>query len=158
MSKDEHKDTLNQIIEFLEQSVGIDYDALFSKLREFFDFEHGTLFFFNNQTHKLDKYVSTGKIVDLIDEIYFKYGYGLSGWNAKKKRMLLLNNIHTLNKNRDIEICSFLSLPLINEMKLVGVLNLSHSEPDAFFIKKAKELEAIMPLLAGAVEKSLMST
>ena len=37
-------------------------------------------------------------------------------------------------------------------MRLVGVLNLSHSEPDAFFIKKAKELEAIMPLLAGVIE------
>jgi len=148
---------LQHVIEFFEQlnlsNTDDKYEKLFTYLSKFIKFEHGTLFFFNKSTNKLDKFVSTGKTVDLIDEIYFKFGYGLSGWNAKKKRMLLLNNLKTLNNNRDVEICSFLSLPIISEMNLVGVLNLSHSKENAFSLKKIKLLEMMMPLLASFITK-----
>jgi len=130
------------------------YSNFFTLMRRILNFEQGTLFYFNDTTNKLEEFVSTGKTVDLIPEISFKYGYGLAGWNAKKKRILLLNNLHTWNNNRDIDISSFLSLPLILDKKIFGILNFSHSKNRAFSAANIKEVESVLPLIVAVFSKN----
>jgi len=134
------------------------YIKLFDCLKKILSFEHATIFFLDAQSQKLTEIASTGKTVDLIHDISFKYGYGLSGWNAKKKKILLLNEIDTHNSDRDILIRSFLSLPLIIEKKLVGIINFSHSQSLAFDKEEVNYVTCITPLLATIIANNAVAT
>jgi len=151
-------DFLSKFAEFIDSFVIEDkevyYDNFFTLMRRILNFEHGTLFYFNEMTDKLEEFASTGKTADLIPEISFKYGYGLSGWNAKKKRILLLDDLNTWNNNRDINICSFLSLPLVLDKKMFGIINFSHSKNRAFSKEDIKEVEDVLPLIVAVFSKN----
>jgi len=153
-------DFLNKIADLVQWYSPNDskqfYQKFFENVGKILLFEHATIFYLDEESQKLIEIASTGKTVDLIHEIAFKYGYGLSGWNAKKKKILLLNDIDTNNNDRDISIRSFLSLPLVIEKKLIGIMNFSHSLCQAFHKDEVSDIAFITPLLAAIISKNVI--
>jgi signal transduction protein with GAF and PtsI domain len=131
------------------------YEKFFNFLQTIIDFEYSSVFYFDLNTQKLTEAANTGKTVDLIPEISFKYGYGISGWNAKKKKILIINELDSHNTNRDIKIRSFLSLPLLIEKKLFGIVNFSHKTNFAFSDENVKLLKQISPMLCELLSQCL---
>ena len=159
LSRKKRSETLHKIAELVEsfcpKDINTYYDKFFQYLKKIINFEHATIFYLNDDIKSLEIIASTGKSVDLINDISFEYGNGLSAWNAKKKKTLLLNNLKTSNTNRDLLICSFLSIPLVLENRLLGILNFSHSNSFSFSKDDVKHLEVITPLLAAILSKNV---
>ena len=108
------------------------FSDLFSYLSTFILFENCTIFSLSKITNKLEEIATYNKKADMISHISFKYGNGLSAWNASKKRCLHLNNIQYEYYTDEPKIHSFLSLPIMNKNKVIGVINFSHTNPNAF--------------------------
>ncbi|MFC1747021.1 GAF domain-containing protein, partial [Candidatus Neomarinimicrobiota bacterium] len=70
------------------------------------------------------------KPVDLISNVDFEYGQGLSGWVASGHEPVILASLGTGNSPRSFN--SLVAIPLWAEGKLIGVLNLGHTEPGFF--------------------------
>jgi diguanylate cyclase (GGDEF)-like protein len=97
-------------------------------------FESATCFLYDAETAQLKPVVTAGRHVDLIPDVQFDLGQGLSSWIARARRPVLLSGLK--NEGDDPELPrrpgSFLSVPLVVSRELVGVVNLGHSRPDAF--------------------------
>jgi transcriptional regulator with GAF, ATPase, and Fis domain len=94
------------------------------------EFSQASLFYLDRKSKQMKEVVSVGKAVDLIDFVKFESGMGFSAWVAKEKRPILLSNLH--RKRGGGTMKSFLSIPLILEGELIGVMNLSHIKANAF--------------------------
>ncbi len=130
------------------------YQKFFNLFRKILHFEHSTVFFLNENTNKLEIIASTGKIVDLIHDFSFDYGNGISGWNAKRKKILIINEMKSYNRTKDLRISSFLSLPLILENRIIGLINFSNSHSNAFKRANIHNLELFAPLVAAVLSKN----
>jgi putative methionine-R-sulfoxide reductase with GAF domain len=131
------------------------YNNFLAYLSELIDFEHCSIYYFDSDNQKLVEAINTGKRVDLIPEISFKFGYGLSAWNAKKKKILVINELDSHNVNRDIVIKSFLSLPLALDKKILGIINFSNSKENSFDKKVVKLLKMMMQLFTEILQSYL---
>lgn len=94
------------------------------------EFSQASLFRLDRKSKQMKEVVSVGKTVDLIDFVKFDSGTGFSAWVAKEKRPILLSSLH--RKRGGGTMKSFLSVPLILEDELIGVINLSHIRESAF--------------------------
>ena len=149
---------LHKVAELVENfnpdNEDIYYKHFFNLFRKIINYEHATVFNFNDETKKLEIIASTGKIVDLINDFSFDYGNGISGWNAKKRKILILNEMTSYNRTKDLSVKSFLSLPLILGKRIIGLINFSQSYHNAFKNTDIKNLEILTPLLAAVLSKN----
>ena len=108
-------------------------------------FENATFFLYDRASETLVPAATSGAHVDLIPEVQFDLGLGLSSWVARTRRPILLSELRGESKDGVPEHRpgSFLSVPLLVAKDLVGVLNVGHSRPGAF-------TEADRDLLASA--------
>jgi GAF domain-containing protein len=108
-------------------------DALLGALRKAVAFEQATAFVCTAGDGRLSPLVVEGAHVDLIPDIAFDHGAGFSSWVAKSRRPVLLStDREEFDAAGEGRPGSFLSVPLLAEDELVGVLNLAHSRPGAF--------------------------
>ena len=117
-------------------------------------FESATFFLYERATEALVPRATWGGHVDLIPEVQFDLGQGLSSWIAQSRRPVLLSELRGDEESEEpgTRPGSFLSVPLVVAQDLVGVLNVGHSRPGAF-------TEADRDLLssAGAILASTLS-
>jgi hypothetical protein len=115
-----------------ESEEGALRDAV-TALRDGLEFQSATGFLYGKAENRLVPAVVVGSHVDLIPDFCFDHGVGLSSWVAKTRRPVLLAALR-----RDAEMpetdrpSSFLSIPLIDDENLIGVLNLAHCRSGAF--------------------------
>ena len=117
-------------------------------------FESATFFLYERETEALVPRATWGAHVDLIPEVQFDLGQGLSSWIARARRPVLLSELRGDEESEEpgTRPGSFLSVPLVVAQDLVGVLNVGHARPGAF-------TEADRDLLssAGAILASTLS-
>jgi diguanylate cyclase (GGDEF)-like protein len=115
-------------------------------------FENATLFLVNRETQALEEAVSIGGRVDLIGHVRFDRGRGFSSWVAQQRKPVLLNDLHREGGPDAVCLRSFLSVPILVQSEVVGVINMSHSRPGAFDEESATRLALMaMPISAVAI-------
>ena len=70
--------------------------------------------------------------VNFINRVRFENGFGLSAWVAKKQQPIYLPDIHRGSRHGHSPIRSYISIPMMHDEEVVGVLNIAHTKPHAF--------------------------
>lgn len=131
-------------------------DKLMELIRQVIPYQNGTLFVLNRATRQLVVGTVVGDHVDLIGGVAFDHGFGFSSWVAKQQKPILLNELHRTSRSVGPDIGSFLSVPLVVQQELVGVLNLSHPENQAFTEEHLRLLTLIGSQAAAILQRVLM--
>jgi diguanylate cyclase (GGDEF)-like protein len=126
------------------------------QIRTVVPFENATLFLWNRESQGLDEVVSVGARVDLIGHVRFGRGAGFSSWVAQQRRPVLLNDLHREGGPDSVALRSFLSVPILVQNEVVGVINMSHSRPSAFEEETVARVGLLaMPIAALAMKMVL---
>lgn len=121
-------------------------------IRAAIPFENATLFVLDPEKQGLVEAVSIGERVDLIGHVRFGGGRGFSSWVAQQRRPVLLNDLHRDGGADSVSLRSFVSVPILVQGDVVGVINLSHSRPGAFDEECARRLGLMaLPISAVAI-------
>ncbi len=126
---------LNDLTEIFQKSMDADekYQAVFEILNKTLPFKSATLFLYHDTTDKLEMAYQKGSVrVDLIQEISFDRGSGISSWMSHRKDPVVLASLHKSRPGREAKFNSFLSLPLWANGSLIGVLNMAHNTANYF--------------------------
>jgi diguanylate cyclase (GGDEF)-like protein len=137
----EREKVLEQILDLIAQGI---------------PYENGTLFILNRATGQLSVASVRGQHVDLISGVHFDLGYGFSSWVAKQKKPILLGDLHQVARAGRADIGSFLSVPMVVQGELIGVLNLAHSSNQAFNEEHLRLLTLIAAQAAAILQRVLM--
>jgi diguanylate cyclase (GGDEF)-like protein len=137
----EREKVLEQILDLIQKGI---------------PFENGTIFTLNRASHQLVVAAVRGQHVDLIGGVHFELGFGFSSWVAKQKKPILLHDLHPANQPGRPEIGSFLSVPMVVQGELIGVLNLSHSANSAFSEDHLRLLTLVAAQAAAILQRVLM--
>ncbi|MCK4304133.1 MAG: GGDEF domain-containing protein, partial [Candidatus Eisenbacteria sp.] len=81
---------------------------------------------------------------------------GFSGWVAKQKRPVLLSELHRGCRTDNSTVGCFMSVPLIVQGELIGVLNLSHAVPRTFTEDHLRLLALIAGQAAATIQRLLL--
>jgi diguanylate cyclase (GGDEF)-like protein len=126
------------------------------QIRAAIPFENATLFLVNRQSQTLEEVVSVGGRVDLIGHVNFDRGKGFSSWVAQQRKPVLLNDLHREEGPDAVSLRSFLSVPILVQSEVIGVVNMCHSRPGAFDEESVKRLELMtIPISAIAIRMLL---
>lgn len=106
--------------------------ALLNLTREVIPWQDATLYLYDESSRQLKCASRVGREVNLITPVSFELGEGMAGWVAHRRKPLLLNDIQRRRPQAECYWRSFISVPLVVEEELVGVLNFGHQEPDPF--------------------------
>ena len=124
------------------------YSEIFKTITKIISYQSATLFVYNEKKKSLDQEFQDGPdVVDLITEFDFGGGTGLSGWVIKQKKPVIVSGLPHVQIQRKTQFKSFASLPLWVEKRLIGVLNLGHSDKG----KYSKDDMKIFKSLAGEI-------
>lgn len=132
------------------------FKAVLDIIKDAIPYENATLFLMDKADDMLRAALTIGDEIDLISEVRFDHGMGFSGWVAKEKKPVLLKDLRAERKPEVSEIASFLSIPLVLQTELIGVINLSHSKSGAFDEDDLRLLMLISGQAAAAIHKHLM--
>jgi diguanylate cyclase (GGDEF)-like protein len=132
------------------------FDRLLDLIHVAIPYEHATLFLVRRETKELQIAARKGELIDLIGGIKFDFGFGFSSWVAKQQKPVLLNDLHRGRRPDGPEVGSFISVPLIVQGELVGVLNLAHERPKAFTDDHLRMSILVAGQTASAIQRLLM--
>jgi len=132
------------------------FKTLLVLIKEAIPYQNATLFLMDGREKQLKVAMTHGDSVDLIPEIRFDHGLGFSGWVAKEKKPVLLKDLRAEREDHVSDISSFLSVPLIVQSELIGVINLSHTKPGAFDDDDLRLLTLISGQAGSAIHKHLL--
>ena len=128
------------------------YSAVFDILDEVIDYESATLFVANPESEVLEVAQSRGPVVvDLVAQVGFEHGHGLSGWTGSLREPVVLPTLG--GENSDRKFCSMVSIPLWLNERLIGVLNLGHQRPGFFSVGDRDEYSQLGVQLTMIVEQ-----
>ncbi|MCF7800551.1 MAG: GAF domain-containing protein [Candidatus Marinimicrobia bacterium] len=109
------------------------FGALFDLLLSAVSFDCATLFLKDPASGKLEhKYQIGDSVVDLIRDVSFDNGPGLSGWIANQREPVILSSLRKSRPGQANLFNSFVSLPLWAGERLLGVMNLGHSREGVY--------------------------
>lgn len=132
------------------------FGRLLDLIRTAIPFEHGTLFLMSGEPPALQVAASHGPVVDLISGVRFDLGFGFSSWVAKQQKPILLNELHKGRQVEGVEVGSFLSVPMIVQNELIGVINLSHPRAKGFTEDHLRLMVLIAGQGASVIQRILM--
>jgi len=132
------------------------FTMLLELIREAIPYQNATLFLMDKTEGVLQNVLTVWQSIDLIPSVQFDHGAGFSCWVAKEKKPVLLKDLRADRKEQVPEIASFLSIPLVVQGELIGVMNLSHSKAGAFDEDDLRLLTLISGQAASAIHKHLL--
>jgi diguanylate cyclase (GGDEF)-like protein len=151
-------DVLHEIANAIE-TTAVPEQAFAAALRQInasIPYENATLFLVNRDSRRLEPVAVVGETVDLVQHVRFDRGNGFSAWVAQQRKPVLLNDLHREGGSEAPAMRSFLSVPLIVQTEVVGVINLSHSRAGAFDEESAKRLSLYALPMTAVAMRSLM--
>ena len=111
-------------------------------------YQSATLYVYDGEKQSLNQEFLVGPdVVDLITEFDFGGGTGFSGWVIKQKQPVIVSGLPNIQIQRKTQFKSFASLPLWVGKRLLGVLNLGHSEKG----KYSKSDIKLFKILSGEI-------
>ncbi|MBD3237423.1 MAG: diguanylate cyclase [Candidatus Eisenbacteria bacterium] len=132
------------------------FERLLDLVQQAVPYESATLFLWDAGAERLQPATQRGHHVDLIGGVRFDHGTGFSGWVAKQRKPILLSELGRGRRHDDAVVGSFLSVPLVVQGDLVGVLNLSHPEARRFDADHLRILSLIASQAAATIQRLLL--
>jgi GAF domain-containing protein len=129
------------------------FEKILKMIGKVIDFRAASLFLLSLENGQLTEAASMGQSVDLISFVQFEMGMGLSAWVAKEKRPILLNNLRRSVSGANTR--AFMSVPMIFKDELIGVINFSHDQPDAFTQRDMQIVGIIAAETAVTIERMI---
>lgn len=100
---------------------------------------------------------------DLLQHITMKLGEGITGWVAQEKKPVVISEgaakdvrFKFFRSLPEDKFEAFLSIPIINKIGVVGVINVQHKKKHIHSEMEINLLSAIGKLVGGAVENALL--
>ena len=115
---------INEIVMILRKGLnqGDTFNAVFDLIEKTVIFESATLYIYNQKQDTLEIMHQIGKdVVDLVRQIPFSKGMGLSSWVSNQERPVILESLVKANPGKERELASFISMPMRSNGKLIGV-------------------------------------
>lgn len=150
---------INEIVMILRKGLdqGDTFNAVFDLIEKSVIFESATLYIYNRKEDTLEIMHQIGKdVVDLVRQIPFSKGMGLSSWVSKQERPVILESLVKANPGKERQLASFISMPMRSNGKLIGVLNLGHSKPNMFLKKDEEQFHQFAQQITIVVEKFML--
>ncbi len=132
------------------------YAEALSQIGKAVPFENATLFLLNRDSRQMEPAAVVGEIVDLVRHVRFDRGNGFSSWVAQQKKPVLLNDLHREGGSEAATMRSFLSVPMIVQGDVVGVVNLGHSKAGVFDEESARRVALYALPIAAVAMRQLM--
>jgi diguanylate cyclase (GGDEF)-like protein len=119
-------------------------------------YENATLFLMNRDSGQLDTAAVVGEAFDLVQHVRFERGNGFSAWVAQQRKPVILTDLHREGGCDAPTMRSFLSVPLIVQNEVFGVINLNHSRAGAFDEESAKRVALYALPIASVAMRAMM--
>lgn len=135
------------------------YNAIVTLAQQVVPYENCTLFLLDRENARLEAKATQGRVVNLLDHVAFERGQGVSGWVASRGRQLIVPDLTQERNLLNVEtipprVRSFAAIPLRVQDTIVGVLNVSHSQPHAFAPEDIQLLTVLAGQAAAAIERT----
>ncbi|MFC1508157.1 ATP-binding protein [Candidatus Omnitrophota bacterium] len=122
--------------------------------------EMGSLMLFDKENQELSIKIAKGLTEHVVKDAKTKVGEGVSGWVAKNREALLVKDIakdkRFLRREGRYHNNSLLSVPLLADDELLGVVNVNNKATKEVFKKSdLNKLEEISMHVSNAIDKAL---
>lgn len=146
--------TINDIVAICGQEGPAEstFKRVLSKMKQVISFDAATIYLCDLKSGQLKQVASIEGPVAILEFLTIEHGEGLTGWAADAGRPILLadrSGHHDFDPEEDF--ASFMSVPLIQCQRTIGVLNLGSKTPGAFGEGDVK----LVSLVASQVALSL---
>ena len=146
---------MSRVVQTQEDPVSA-LTELLGRIREAIPYENATLFVVDRAANRLEPVATVGQEIDLIGHVSFDRGKGFSSWVAQQRKPVLLNDLHREGGTEGPSVRSFLSVPIVLQGESMGVINLSHSRPEAFDEESQKLLTLMGHQIAAVVNRLIL--
>jgi len=150
---------LREVANIIQIGLGTDetFKAVFNLLEKTVPFDSATLYLYNEKNDRLEVAHQKGvEIVDLAGEFSFDRGRGMSSWVSKQKNPVILQSLVKCRPGKENRYCSFVSMPLWTNEKIIGVLNLGHHEPGIYKRVDREDYQTVSSQISIVLEKILL--
>lgn len=121
------------------------------------------IYFYDQQKKQLILVGSKKPHVEAIDKIVMREGEGITGWVAQHHKTVALSEKAYLDDRfkafaqlPEDKFESFLSVPIINETGVVGVINIQNREPVEFSKQQIHTIESLVKIIASAFAQTIL--
>jgi diguanylate cyclase (GGDEF)-like protein len=123
--------------------------------------ENCTLYRYIPDQKQLIAVATEGRQINLIEHVPFEHGSGISGYVAAQRKQLFIPDLTREPGLLNAELMpprvrSFVSVPMAIRDHLIGVINVSHSQPNAFTHEEARLLSLLAGHAAMTIEREEM--
>lgn len=115
------------------------FDTILQQVQEVMDVENCSLMAYDKLNHFLSLDAALGLPSSMIGQIQVKVGEGIAGWVAEHKKPVLLKDISKDGRfanhqgRLDYKTRSVLSVPILHNQQLLGVLNVNNKRSGEIF-------------------------
>lgn len=163
----EHNDSLSRVINLLSDLVvfnHLDFDQFLKKLikiiAEIIPVDSCLIYFYDRDKKQLIL-IGSKKPHNLeIGHIILQKGEGITGWVAEHKQTVVLEKQAYLDPRFKLfkelpedKYESFLSVPIIDQTGVVGVINLQNRKPMSFTKMQIETIESLVKIISSAFIK-----
>ncbi|MDE2025832.1 MAG: ANTAR domain-containing protein [Patescibacteria group bacterium] len=121
------------------------------------------IYFYDQQTKQLNLVGSKKPHVEAIDKIVMREGEGITGWVAQHHKTVALSQKAYLDERfkafaelPEDKFESFLSVPIINETGVVGVINIQNRQPHEFSKQQIRTIESLVKIISSAFAQTIL--
>lgn len=122
------------------------------------------IYFFDKETKQLTLVGSKKPHVDAVGNITMHEGEGITGWVAEHQQTVAIEEkayedprFKFFKQLPEDKYESFLSVPIINEEGVVGVINFQNKSPQKFVTEQIHTIESLVKIIASAFVNTLLS-
>ena len=115
------------------------------------------IYFYDRSKNELILIASKKPHAKLLGRITLKKGEGITGWVAETKKTVVLKKqafkdvrFKPFKELPEDRYEAFLTVPIVDQEGIVGVINLQHKQPYSFTKKEIGALEAIVKIVSSA--------
>ncbi|MFH1688311.1 MAG: GAF domain-containing protein [bacterium] len=120
-------------------------------------FQAATVYLRDSEADSLREKLVIGDKVELVDFLSFGSGPGVSGWTMHEGRPLLLaHRRESSREGRDCTFGTFVSLPLVLNREVLGVLNLGYDREQAISPPQVALMSTVVALVALLIQQALL--
>lgn len=130
--------------------------AVVSQIHSLTDCDNCTLFLLDRAQGTLEAKATKGRVVNLLDQMQFERGTGVSGWVAAKGRQVHISDLaqepNLNNASVPPRVRSFAAIPMRVQNQIVGVINISDGNPGQFSDDDCELLNLLAEQAAVVIE------
>ncbi len=121
------------------------------------------IYFYDKEHKKLLLVGSKNPHANPLETISMEEGEGITGWVAKHQKTVVIeekaykdSRFKAFEQLPEDTFESFLSVPIVNETGVVGVVNLQNKKSFHFLPKQIKTMESLVKIIASAFTKVVL--